>query len=166
MFITERQDELSLATILSVSATQHWRMVELAMHIPWFVLTLEVFDGEASFKRTLCIAWDTDLVEVIESLDEGKPVALLCMTPGWCSPGGQWSARTVSEVWHARTGSGDPVVLLRDRRGIEFGDRRGAAQEAPLRERRLVLKLDSPDTDRSMSALANQANLEKRETHL
>jgi hypothetical protein len=144
MFTTEPQDEFAFAKILSASATRHWRMVELAMHVPWFVLTVEVFDNEASFKRTLCVAWDTDLVETIESLGAAKAIAVLCMVPGWCSANGQWSARVVSEVWRARTDSGDLVALFRDERGFEFGDRRGVAQGQPLRDRHLVLKLDCP----------------------
>ena len=123
MFITESDHEFVLPTGLTESGARHWRMLRLSLHAPWFVLSVEVQDDEVSFTRSLCIAWDTDLVDFLESLgDDAKAVALLCMTPGWSSPTGQWSAREVREVWTARACDGR-VVILRDEHGQEFGDR-------------------------------------------
>ncbi len=98
MFVTEPSHEFSFPVSLGVSDSRHWRMVEVSLHAPWFVLTVEAKDGEMCFKRTACIAWDTDLVDALASLVDTRAVALLCMTPGWCSPTGQWSAREVREV--------------------------------------------------------------------
>ena len=142
MFITEPYHEFVLPAGLTASGTRHWRMLRLSLHAPWFVLTVEIPDGDVYFARTVCIAWDTDLVDFLESLgDNAKAVALLCMTPGWCSPTGQWSARKVREVWSARASDGR-VVILRDEHGQEFGDR---VREEPLQavaDHRLILRID------------------------
>lgn len=142
MFTTEPQDEFH-APVLGASDRRHWRMFRLSLHVPWFLLTVEVPDGEVRLLTTACIAWDTDLATVLESLGEAHVVSLLCMTPGWCSPTGRWAAREVYEVWELETRTGK-AVLFRDRHGAEFGDR---LPGQPLEEelaRRLILKLDPP----------------------
>ena len=120
-------------------------MFQLPLHALWFVLTIEVLDGDVALKRTACIAWDTDLAALLESLGRAKAVSLLCMKPGWCSPTGQWAACDVREVWTARNASGDLVVLLRDEHGTEFADRSRLKSTGGLKDRRLVLRLEVND---------------------
>ena len=146
MFITEPDHEFFVPAGLGTSSARRWRLVRLSLQACWFVLTVEVPDGEVRFTRTVCIAWDTDLVDVLESLGDATAIALLCMTPGWCSPTGQWSARAVDEVWIARTSDGDYAVVLRDKHGDEFGDQSRTDPQQALVDRRLILRLDSiPD---------------------
>jgi len=142
MFITQPDHEFLLPIEPGVAGSRHWRAVRLSMHAVWFVLTVEVPDGEVSFVRTICIAWDTDLVDVLESLGDAKAVGLLCMTPGWCSPTGQWSARDVREVWVASASIGR-AVILRDADGNEFGDQSRTVSSRELSDRRLILRLES-----------------------
>ncbi len=142
MFITEPNHELFLPIDPGSTGSRHWRVVRLSLHAVWFLLTVEVPDGDMSFARTVCIAWDTDLADLLESLGDARAVALLCMTPGWCSPTGHWSAREVREVWVAKTGSGR-AVILRDEEGNEFGDRSRTPPPQALPERRLILRLES-----------------------
>ena len=105
-------------------------------------------DGDVTLKRTACIAWDTDLAALLESLGRAKAVSLLCMTPGWCSSTGQWAARDVREVWTARNPAGDQPVLLRDEHGREFGDPSRLTSTDGLTDRRLVLRLGHHDVGR------------------
>ncbi len=153
MFTTESHHEFYIPADLSASRSQHWRMFRLSLHAPWFVLTVELNDDEVPSRRTVGIAWDTDLVDVLESLGDATTVGLLCMTPGWCSPTGQWSAREVREVWTARTADGR-VVILRDEHGHEFGDRPEGESQPALEGRRLILKLDASSGDLSTPSLA------------
>ena len=118
-------------------------MFRLALHVPWFILTIEVPDGEVRRTATTCIAWDTELVAVLESLGNERAVGLLCMIPGWCSPTGRWAAREVDEVWELRTSRGR-TVRLRDRHGEEFGDTPPGQPQQQELARRLILKLDPP----------------------
>ena len=121
MFVTDPQHEFPVSR-LSDSGARHWRMFRLSLNTLWFVLTVEIPDGDDSLKRTVCVAWDTDLVGLLQSLGEARAVALLCMTPGWCSATGEWAAHAVHEVWEAQNDAGDRVVVLLDERGHQLDD--------------------------------------------
>jgi hypothetical protein len=142
MFVTEPVHEFSFPASLGSSDSRRWRMVQVSLHAPWFVLTVEVTDGEVHLVRTACVAWDTDLIVALESLGDAKAAGLLCMVPGWCPPTGRWSARDVQEVWEARTCKDLRVVIFRDERGDEFGDRRGTQPGEVLFNRRLIWRID------------------------
>jgi len=97
-------------------------MVELPLHAPWFLLSVEVVDPDVaghSMMRTLCIAWEHDLAEILRSLDTARVKGIVCMMPAWQSPTGQWSSRDICEVWHFRSASGQHVTL-RDLAGNSF----------------------------------------------
>jgi len=141
MFVTEPQHELSIVSALGTSGRRHWRLFQLSLHAHWFVVTVEVPDGDVVLKQTACVAWDTDLVALLDSLGQSRAVSLLCMTPGWSSPSGQWAARTVREVWTARNVTGDRVILLRDEHGSELGDPSSLKSSEALTDRQLILRL-------------------------
>jgi hypothetical protein len=62
--------------------------------------------------RTLCIAWDTDLADVLRSLDAERVMGIVCMMPAWQSSNGQWSSREIREVWIRSSAAGQSVLLL------------------------------------------------------
>lgn len=89
-------------------------MVELTLHAPWFLLSVEVVDPDVaghSMTRTLCIAWEHDLADVIRSLDTFQVKGVVCMMPAWQSPTKQWSSREICEIWLHRSASGQHVTL-------------------------------------------------------
>ncbi|MCE4540697.1 hypothetical protein LXT12_26030 [Pelomonas sp. P7] len=97
-------------------------MMELTAHLPWFLLSVEINapdEPDAFFVRTLCIAWDRELADVLGSLEAERVKGIVCLTPGWQSPNGQWSAREILEVWTCSSEGGDSV-LLRDAAGQTF----------------------------------------------
>ena len=72
MFVSQPQYEFPFPPALEQPGSQHWRMVELTLHAPWFLLSVEIVDYEfpdCSMTRTLCIAWDNDLADVLRSID-------------------------------------------------------------------------------------------------
>ncbi len=144
MFVTEPHHEVTFPAILGADSTRYWRAVRLSLHAIWFVLTVEIADGDLSFVRTACIAKDLDLVDVLENLRDARPRGLLCMLPGRCSPTGLWTAREVGEVWVATTPSEERVVILHDQWGGEFGDQIRARPGQDLSQRRLIVRLRSP----------------------
>jgi len=89
-------------------------MVELPLHALWFLLSVEIVDPDPdahSMTRTLCIAWEHDLVDILRSLDAVLVKGLVCMMPAWQSPSGQWSSREIREVMFHRSASGQHVAL-------------------------------------------------------
>lgn len=122
MFVSQPQHEFPFPPDLEAPGSQHWRMVELTLHMPWFLLSVSISDAElpdSSMTRTLCIAWDSDLVEVLRSLDADRVKGIVCMMPAWQSDNGQWTSRGVREVWVHSSDAGRSVVLL-DAGGQEF----------------------------------------------
>lgn len=122
MFVSQPQYEFPFPPDLEHPGSQHWRIVELTLHMPWFLLSLEVVDAElpdCSMTRTICIAWDTDLCEALQSLEADSVMGIVCMMPAWQSANGQWSSREIREVWLHTSEAGRSVVL-RDADGQQF----------------------------------------------
>lgn len=122
MFVSQPQYEFPFPPALEQPGAQHWRMVELTLHAPWFLLSVEIVDPnepEHRMTRTLCIAWEHDLADAIRSLDAARVKGIVCMMPAWQSATGQWSSREISEVWLCRSASGQHVVLC-DVEGQKF----------------------------------------------
>ena len=122
MFVSQPQYEFPFPPDLEHPGSQHWRIVELTLHMPWFLLSLEVVDAElpdCSLTRTICIAWDTDLCDVLRSPEAGRVMGIVCMMPAWQSANGQWSSREIREVWLYTSEVGRSVVL-RDADGQQF----------------------------------------------
>lgn len=122
MFVSQPQHEFPFPPDLEAPGSWHWRMVELAVHMPWFLLSVKLSDAElpdSSMTRTLCIAWDNDLAEVLRSLDADRVTGIVCMMPAWQSDNGQWTSREVREVWMHSSDAGRSVMLL-DADGQEF----------------------------------------------
>lgn len=97
-------------------------MVELTLHAPWFLLSAEIIDADIpdrSMTRTLCIAWDNDLVDILSSLDADRVTGIVCMMPAWQSVSGQWSSREVQEVWLSTSAAGRSVLFC-DAAGQKF----------------------------------------------
>ena len=59
MFVSQPQYEFPFPPDLEQPGSQHWRMVELTLHAPWFLLTVEIVDAallDCSLSRTGCCA--------------------------------------------------------------------------------------------------------------
>jgi len=122
MFVSQPQYEFPFPPDLEQPGSQHWRVVELTLHAPWFLLSVEIFDAEirdCSMTRTICIAWDHDLADVLRGLEPDRVLGIVCMMPAWASPTGQWSSREVREVWTCTSDAGQSVLLC-DAAGQEF----------------------------------------------
>ena len=122
MFVSQPQYEFPFPAGLGDPGSRHWRMVELALHAPWFLLSVEMLDREEpehSLTRTLCIAWEHDLADALRSLDPARVTGIVCMMPSWQSETGQWASREIHEVWLCKSASGERVVLG-DAAGQEF----------------------------------------------
>lgn len=122
MFVSRPQYEFPISSDLDHPGSQHWRMIELSGHAPWFLLSVEIRDQdelEFSITRTICISWEHDLADVLRDIDAERVRSIVCMLPAWQSPTGQWWSRQVREVWLYRSTSGEHVVLA-DADGEKF----------------------------------------------
>lgn len=143
MFVSHPDDEFPFPPALKEPGTQHWRMVELSLHAPWFLLSIDVDDADCqgtSITRTMCIAWEQDLADALGSIPEGRVNGIICMVPRWQASTGQWASREIREVWIHRSAKGQHVVLV-DAAGERF-DCGLVPEHVGVVERKLVYRVD------------------------
>ncbi len=165
MFVSQPQYEFPFPHGLEPPGSQHWRMIELTLHMPWFLLSLEVVDAElpdCSVTRTICIAWDTDLAEVLRSLEGARVMGIVCMMPAWQSTNGQWSSREIREVWLHTSEMGQSVVL-RDADGQQFDCGLVPEHVSPVREE-LVLRVAPAEPRRRQRTQRKEPRTANRRT--
>lgn len=150
MFVSRPPYELPIPAALMQGTTQHWRMVELALHEPWFLLSIEICDAndpELRATRTLCVAWERDLLDVLREVDSAQVQGLVCMRPAWLSTDGQWSSREVQEVWVCSSSAGDSLLLC-DAEGERLDLGLEPKHVEPM-ERTLVLRVETGSRERA-----------------
>lgn len=142
MFTTYPPYEFPIPPGLAHPDARYWRVVELSLHAPWFLLSVEVPDGEAgmSFVRTMIFGWESDLISFIPTVDAGEIKGLVCMVPGWKAPCGQWTSREVREVWLASAGDGHQFLQLIDADGQALDVGLPTEPDTAVSDRQLLLK--------------------------
>ena len=143
MFVSQPEFEFSFPPELAHPGSQHWRVVELTLHAPWFLVSVEIVDAEhpdCSMTRTLCIAWDTDLAELLSTMEPHQVKGIVCMMPARQSVTGQWTSREIREVWRCRSAVGHSIVLV-DTVGEKFDCGMVPDHEQPI-EQDLILRIE------------------------
>lgn len=142
MFVSRPQYERALPTGLEHPAARQWRIVELALNAPWFLLSLELADDQEpalSVLQTLCIASEQDLLGLLSAVDPACVRGIVCMLPAWHSSTGQWCSREIREIWKCPSDSGCRIVLV-DKAGQHFDFGMGPEPTGP-ENRELVLRV-------------------------
>ena len=150
MFVSRPQFELALPAGLEHPAARQWRLVELALNAPWFLLSLEVIDDEEpvlGVLQTLCVASDQDLLGLLSGVDPARVRGIVCMLPAWLSSTGQWCSREVREIWQCSSNVGRRILLV-DQAGQHFDHGMGSDIPVPA-TRELVVRVNSRPTARS-----------------
>lgn len=113
MFISHPTYEFPVP-VAWASDERHWRIIELNLELPWFILSIERRDAnsDATFVQSYCFAWDDDLAAFLQTVDHGFIRGLVCMAPGRKSVSGHWTSHEVSEVWLAHDEDGIPFLEL------------------------------------------------------
>jgi hypothetical protein len=143
MFVSQPEFEFPFPPELAHPGSQHWRVVELTLHAPWFLVSVEIVDADhpdCSMTRTLCIAWDTDLAELLSTMEPNRVKGIVCMMPAWQSATGQWTSREISEVWRCRSVTGHSIVLV-DSAGDKFDGGMVPDHQQPI-EQDLILRIE------------------------
>ncbi|MBA4342304.1 MAG: hypothetical protein C0423_09150 [Methylibium sp.] len=101
MFLSLPQYEFQVTPALGEPGSRIWRVVELQLHAPWFLLTVAHPDPDGNslgMSYTLFIASEFDLVKALEWIENDCVRGLVAMIPALASPTGQWSSRQITEV--------------------------------------------------------------------
>lgn len=143
MFVTHPEHEFPVPDGLANPGSYHWRLVEIILHTPWFLVTVAAPPGRDSgmLTHTWCIAWERDLVHLLTNIDTIRIQELVYMMPGWCSKSGQWSSRELREVWLERSSVERESMWFVDAEGNEFDGGLQTERSEIAVERRLLLQL-------------------------
>jgi len=147
MFISLPHSEEFVPPTLLPQGGKAWRALELAITLPWFILTVRESWIDPKGKRmnqcrTLMLCWDSDLSEMIQNSPADRFVALQCIVPGHVTEDGKWRLRSVHAVWEVQVpdADGGPAMVLEDAEG-EFGPSLDYKAPARSTKRRLLLEL-------------------------
>lgn len=142
MFISQPLYEFPAPPGLCEPGVQHWRLIEVALRTPWFVLTVDCPDDMSGdvFTHTLCIATQHDLAELLSSIVRSKVRELVCMLPGG-SASSHWTSRSIKQVWLISTSAGEQFVSLRAADGTEINSDLLEMFSTQITQRELLLQL-------------------------
>ncbi len=155
MFISRPQYERAIPVGLEHPDARQWRIVELALNAPWFLLSLEVVDDvepALSVLQTLCVATEQDLFGLLSGAALARVRGVVCMLPAWLSSTGQWCSREVREVWQCTSDTGRQILFVDDA-GMHIDLGTGSDNPVPT-NRQLVVRVSSGSTARSTDPAA------------
>jgi hypothetical protein len=146
MFVSHPKYEVFLPEGLIDPGSKHWRLIEISLHTPWFLLTLRELteEREISLTRTWCIAWERDLAHILDTIDTDTVCGLICIVPGRNARARQWTSREIREVWLVRTEDAEERVRFLDLDGREFDAGLRSDPSSNVVDRRQLLKIGAP----------------------
>jgi len=138
MFISAPAFEQRVPRELLPPGGRAWRVLELSLLVPWYVVTVAADEGIA---QTFLVAWDSDLLAFLEPGAQNTITSLTFFAPP-SNAIGNWTAREVRSVWKAWFGSGENSFCLsfRDDNG-EFWNSTSSASIAQTSRRELLMRL-------------------------
>ncbi|GAB4556784.1 MAG: hypothetical protein Tsb007_15520 [Rhizobacter sp.] len=112
MFVTNPSYEAFFPPGLSSPGERHFRAFDISVRIPWFLITLKLFDAKDSVYHTVCCSHSQDVDALLLPTDQQLVTAIEYVMP--VSAGGfGWSSHSVVRIWRD-TGEPDgaPDALL------------------------------------------------------
>ncbi|WP_312913800.1 hypothetical protein [Stutzerimonas nitrititolerans] len=109
MFATYKHAELLREVAFGDSQVQHWKFVELEMHLPWFYVELVRDYGDEVMSSMLMIPTVPVLQQVIDELDDRSWLAqAFLVSPGYLRGEEHWRMEPLAEVSVAEDEDGNP----------------------------------------------------------
>lgn len=139
MFITLPPFEHPLPAFLQQDGCRSWRVVELSLRMPWFLVTLSTALGGERIATDLLLSWEQDMLELIGKRGE-QIAALQYMDPPAHNNSRRWKLRQIQRAWLARQGDQPDQLLLEDSDG-EFCQPTFGRIEPHTQGRELILDL-------------------------
>jgi hypothetical protein len=99
MFHTYPEAELPLPPGLAVNSERTWHRIEFGLHLPYYLVTLDVETEDGPFVQTVCFSSLRGL-NLGGSADAGMRLRHVClMSPSWMNGTGHYHLDELSQVW-------------------------------------------------------------------
>lgn len=129
-----------MPAVLVPPGSKHWRVLELSLNAPWFMVTLLERESDICFNRDLLISWDSDLRTLLDSTPKESIAALHCIVPSEFGSKRRWDVRSVQRVWCARDSRSpqNEALIFEDADG-EFSGFLASEPTCEMADRRLLM---------------------------
>ena len=119
MFVSMPDFQFQVPPPLAPPGAKFWRSLGVSTRTPWFVLTVRSRSQEL-FIDTFLLAWDSDVVDTIKSLD-AELESLFCLAPSSARRGNGWTTKNIKEIWAREPAAeGESDVLFVDADGQAY----------------------------------------------
>ncbi len=134
MFVSMPEYQFNIPPEIAPPDATYWRTLGISTCAAWFIVTLRSREPEA-LPDTFLLAWDTDVVSALTSLDADLD-SLLFVAPHVRGSKRGWFSRPIREVWAASDPAEpeNPCVLFvgedgRDYAGLFMDRARGFVRD-------------------------------------
>jgi hypothetical protein len=94
VFLSDLRFQHHVPPALLPPGTKSWRVVELSLHVPWYIATVR--DANEPCTRDLMLAYEADLVALIEASREAiQAIHRVVPAPA----GGEWLIEQLESIW-------------------------------------------------------------------
>jgi hypothetical protein len=140
MFITTPDLQVNVPKGLARPGSLFWRAALLSTQSPWFLVTY--CDPTEQILQTIVVAWETTLVELVDSVG-AAPIVGLCRV-ATSQLRGSWQIDDIEELWIPSNDEGQGVgpLLLRVRGEAVLRDCLFGVVPPEVSGRTLFVKLD------------------------
>lgn len=136
VLVSEPHFEQRVPPALLPPGGRSWRVVELSLSVPWFIVTL--MDCADQCLRKLMVAYEADLLELI-SIERAQIRAIHRVTPPR-HPQTDWLIKPIQEVWMSTSGASRSWLFI-DANGIETLWPKHPCEQITVTSRQLILSL-------------------------
>jgi hypothetical protein len=136
VFLSDPHFEQRIPPALLPPGGRSWRVVELSLSVPWFIVTLR--DRADECLRKLMVAYEADLLELI-STEKAQIRAIHRVRPPR-QPHTDWVIEPLQEVWMATTSASRWWQFI-DSHGFETSWPKRAREQDAVVTRELILSL-------------------------
>jgi hypothetical protein len=120
MFVSMPEYQFFIPPEIAPPDATYWRTLGISTCAAWFVVTLRSREPEA-LPDTFLLAWDTDVVSAVTSLDADLE-SLLFVAPHVRGRKRGWFSRQIKEMWHAADPAEpeNPAVVFVGEDGLDY----------------------------------------------
>lgn len=112
MFYSSPEAEVHVPKALAPNGERSWRWVELALQVPYFLLSIVISTKDCEMVRHLVLGQLSDVLDMAAQQSNSLQIlGLGLLSPGYMNGSQHYQMGQVREIWCAK-GRGQPTVFV------------------------------------------------------